>query len=423
MNVELFYPILLESSGVCIDSREVVEGSVFFAFTGSSFNAAQNARQAIDRGAIAVIVEDAAFAAPQDKIFLVDSTLVFLQQLARFHRKHLNIPVIGLTGSNGKTTSKELIHAVLSQHFRTQYTKGNFNNHIGVPLSLLSVRAEHQIAVIEMGANHQGEIAFLCEIARPTFGYITNFGKAHLEGFGGLEGVIKGKSELYDYLKSEGATALVNQEDTLQVAKMEGYQPAIRFGVHSGQYLFTPLEEDRYIGISFEGQKAISNLTGAYNFSNLSAAVALGLHFGVPLQKIKEGIEQYVPSNMRSQVVTKDHHTLVLDTYNANPSSMKEALANFSQFQGSKCAVLGAMKELGEYSMQEHADIYGLAQKSGLERIITVGVEFAQVGAQNENYSDVYELIEGLNRNPIKEQNILIKGSRGTALEKCLENL
>ncbi len=421
MNIEQFYPLFLQSEKVTIDSRKIGTNDIFFAFSGENFNAATLAEQAIDSGALAVIVEQQDFENEARNIFYVHSTLDFLQKLAIYHRKQLQIPIIGLTGSNGKTTTKEIIHAVLSEKFNVQYTFGNLNNHIGVPLTILSVKPEHEMAVIEMGANHQKEIELLCSISQPNFGYITNFGKAHLEGFGGFDGVIKGKSELYDYLKSHKETIIVNENDPIQVEKTENYSPKITFGKENSDYQFELFSEEHFVGLKYDHKKAVSKLTGEYNFTNLCAAASLGLHFGIDFEKIKSAIENYTPTNMRSQVVKKENRTLVLDTYNANPSSMNASLHNFITFEGSKTIIIGDMLELGEESEKEHQNILKLAQELGFNEIITVGKNFKNVNSSNMAFESTSELIEYLKLNKIQSENILLKGSRGIALEKSID--
>ncbi|WP_294296901.1 UDP-N-acetylmuramoyl-tripeptide--D-alanyl-D-alanine ligase [uncultured Chryseobacterium sp.] len=421
MNIEQFYPLFLQAEKVTIDSRKVGKDDIFFAFSGENFNAATLAGQAVENGALAVIVEHKDFEDASKNIFYVPSTLDFLQALAIHHRQQLDIPVIGLTGSNGKTTTKEIIHAVLSGQFNVQYTFGNLNNHIGVPLTLLSIKPEHEMAVIEMGANHQKEIGFLCSIAQPNFGYITNFGKAHLEGFGGFEGVIKGKSELYDYLKNNGQTLLVNENDPVQVEKTENYSPRITFGKEHSDYYFELFSEENFVGVIYEGHKAVSKLTGDYNFTNLCAAASLGLHFGLSFDKIKAAIENYIPTNMRSQIVKKEGRTLVLDTYNANPSSMQASLNNFITFEGSKTIIIGDMLELGDESEKEHAGILKLAEDLGFDQIITVGKNFGNVRASSLSFENTAALTEYLKANKIQSENILLKGSRGIALEKSID--
>lgn len=421
MNTEQFYPLFLQSGRVTIDSRKIKKNDIFFAFSGDNFNAATLAGQAIADGALAVIVEHQDFENKAENIFYVRSTLEFLLELAVYHRKQLRIPVIGLTGSNGKTTTKELIHAVLSEKFDVQYTSGNLNNHIGVPLTILSIRSGHEMAVIEMGANHQKEIELLCSISQPDFGYITNFGKAHLEGFGGFEGVIKGKSELYDYLISHQRTIIVNENDPVQVEKTESYSPTVTFGKNTSDYQFELVSEDHFVGLQYQNMKAVSRLTGEYNFANLCAAASLGLHFGIDFESIKKAIEDYTPTNMRSQVMKKEGRTLVLDTYNANPSSMIASLDNFITFEGSKTIIIGDMLELGEESEEEHQNILAYARRLGFTRIITVGKNFRQVNSSSSAFENTAELTEYLKLNPIRSENILLKGSRGIALEKSID--
>ena len=423
MDVKDFYFSYFQAGKISIDSRKIERGTVFFAFSGENFDAATKTEDAIRNGAAAVIVEKKEYENIDKKIFYVPSTLDFLQQLALFHRRQLQISIIGLTGSNGKTTTKELISSVLARKYKTQYTFGNLNNHIGVPLTLLSITKEHEIAVIEMGANHQKEIELLCSLAEPNIGYITNFGKAHLEGFGGFEGVIKGKSELYEYLKQNDQTILVNEVDEIQREKTKNYSKKITFGSGDSQFYFEKFVENNLVGIIYKGQKIQSNLTGDYNFTNICAAVSLGLHFDIDFEEIKSAIENYKPTNMRSQVVEKNGKTLVLDTYNANPSSMALSLNNFSQFAGSKIVIIGDMLELGEESITEHQKIWELAQSLNLDEIITVGSIFKQVNPSEKSFKNTDELIEYLKRNPIKNKNILLKGSRGIALEKVIEFL
>jgi UDP-N-acetylmuramoyl-tripeptide--D-alanyl-D-alanine ligase len=421
MNIEQFYLVFLKSEKVTIDSRKIGKNDIFFAFSGENFNAATFADKAIDEGALAVIVEQKDFENKDKNIFYVPSTLEFLQQLAIYHRNQLQIPIIGLTGSNGKTTTKEIIHAVLSEKFNVQYTIGNLNNHIGVPLTILSIKPEHEMAVIEMGANHQKEIELLCSISQPNFGYITNFGKAHLEGFGGFEGVIKGKSEMYDYLKNHKETIVVNENDPIQVDKTESYSPKITFGKEGSDYQFELFSEEHFVGLMYNNEKAVSKLTGEYNFTNLCAAASLGLHFGIDFSQIKNAIENYTPTNMRSQIVKKEGRTLVLDTYNANPSSMTASLHNFITFEGSKTIIIGDMLELGEESEKEHQTILNLAQELGFNEIITVGKNFKQVNSTTPSFENTAELIEHLQLHRIQSENILLKGSRGIALEKAID--
>jgi len=421
MNIEQFYPIFLNAKKVTIDSRKIEKSDIFFAFSGDNFDAATLAENAVDLGALAVIIENKKFENSERNIFYVPSTLEFLQELSVYHRNQLHIPIIGLTGSNGKTTTKELIHAVLSQKFNVQYTFGNLNNHIGVPLTILSIKPEHEMAVIEMGANHQKEIELLCTIARPNYGYITNFGKAHLEGFGGFEGVIKGKSELYDYLKNANQTVLINENDPIQFDKTKDYASKITFGKADSDYYFDAFSENNFVGLQYQNQKALSKLTGEYNFTNLCAAASLGLYFGIDFDKIQTAIESYTPTNMRSQVVKKDDKILVLDTYNANPSSMSASLYNFSTFTGSKTIVIGDMLELGDESVKEHKGILLLAEELGFDQIITVGKQFKNVNKTSAAFESTDQLIQYLKDNNIKSENILLKASRGISLEKAID--
>lgn len=421
MNPEQFYPIYLNAEKVTIDSRKVSQNDVFFAFSGENFDAATVAEKAVENGALAVIVENKEFENKDKNIFYVHSTLDFLQSLAVYHRDQIHIPIIGLTGSNGKTTSKELIHAVLSQKYHVQYTQGNLNNHIGVPLTLLSIKPEHEMAVIEMGANHQKEIEFLCSLAKPNIGYITNFGKAHLEGFGGFEGVIKGKSELYDYIKNHNQVVLVNEKDPIQTEKTLNYPSKITFGSKESDYYFDFFSEEHFVGLEYRSIKIITQLTGDYNFTNLCAAASLGLHFGVDISKIKSALENYTPTNMRSQIVKKGNKTLVLDTYNANPSSMTASLLNFNTFEGSKTIVIGDMLELGDQSEAEHLNILNLVKKLDFDQVITVGHQFEKINDFSVSFLTTNDLVSYLKSNPIVSDNILLKGSRGIALEKSID--
>ena len=422
MNIHEFYSIYEKANKVTIDNRNIEKGDVFFAFSGENFNAATVAEKAVEQGAIAVIVEQKEFENFDKNIFYVESTLQFLQDLSKLHRSKLTIPVIGLTGSNGKTTTKELISAVLAEKFNVQYTFGNLNNHIGVPLTLLSIKPEHEIAVVEMGANHQKEIEFLCSIAQPNYGYITNFGKAHLEGFGGFEGVIKGKSELYQYLFENNQTVVVNENDPLQKEKTENYSNKITFGTADSDFQFEQFTDDNFVGIFFKGEKAQSKLTGEYNFTNLCAAVSIGFHFGIDFAQAKNAIEKYTPTNMRSQLMEKNGKTLVLDTYNANPSSMSASLKNFHAFEGSKTIIIGDMLELGDESKAEHQNILDQIKSLSFDQVITVGKHFKEVNPEL-SFENSAELIEYLQNNKISTKNILLKGSRGVALEKIIDFL
>jgi len=417
MDVSQLYNIYNICNKIVIDSREIEEGDIFFAFSGKNFDASVHAEEAIKKGALAVIIENPKFKNSDKNIFYFNSTLNILQSLAKKHRNILKIPIIGLTGSNGKTTTKELISTVLAQNFRVQFTKGNLNNHIGVPLTVLSIKNTHEIAVIEMGANHTGEIKTLCEISQPDYGYITNFGKAHLEGFGGFEGVIKGKSELYEYLISNNKYILVNQLDTFQNIKTKDYKNKITFGDIKSDYKYSLFTKNNTVGASFSGIDVLSKLTGEYNFDNISAAISLGKYFGIENDKIKNAIENYIPSNMRSQIEKKNDKTLVWDTYNANPSSMEVSLKNFSKYNGSKTIIIGDMLELGKESKIEHKKILDLAKNLKFEQIICIGNNFKELYKSNLAFDNTESAKKYLKNNPIYNKNILLKGSRGMALE------
>ena len=350
---------------------------------------------------------------------MVENVLETLQLLAKYHREQINIPVIGITGTNGKTTSKELIHAVLSSEKNCYATKGNLNNHIGVPLSILKINKNHEIAIIEMGANHIGEITALCKIAQPNFGVITNIGKAHLEGFGSLEGVIKAKSELYNYIKENEGAIFVNNEDGLLINLANGSE-TISYG-KKGSYCGGIGNSTPFVNVLFSNKEIKSNLIGDYQFYNIMLAVCIGKHFGITDKNIKLAIENYTPINNRSQIIETTNNTLILDAYNANPSSMIAMLHSFAkQNYDKKLCILGDMLEMGNTSLQEHKSIIDLTNELKLECIF-IGTEFAQVHKQAYNSTDKFS--ESLIEKPIKNKTILLKGSRGIALEKLVELL
>lgn len=399
---------------------------MFIALKGERFNANTFAAEALSRGAKYAVIDDSTYYTGNTTP-LVNNTLTALQQLAHYHRKTLGLPVIALTGSNGKTTTKELIHAVLQQKYNTKATSGNYNNHIGLPLTLLSFTKDTEIGIVEMGANHQKEIAFLCTIAEPDFGYITNFGKAHLEGFGGTEGVIKGKSELYDYLHENKKTAFVNLDDAIQTEKTTTL-PRYTFGINNPEadVSFTIPDTGSMVGITYNDVLVQSNLIGSYNTANICAAITIGSFFKVSDIDIKTAIENYFPHNNRSQLMHKNGNTLILDAYNANPSSISAALANFKNFEGDKIAILGDMFELGTESLTEHKLITEMA--AGLNHITfyLIGKDFyaSMQNMPNLNFFDTYENFSAHFKqlNP-QDKVILIKGSRGMALERVLEIL
>lgn len=416
MDIPQLYKIYKTHYSVSTDTRVIHQNSLFFALKGDNFNGNAFASKALDLGARFSIIDEIAFQT-DERMILVDNALQTLQQLANYHRKQLQLPIIGLTGSNGKTTSKELIQAVMQQKFKTVATKGNLNNHIGVPLTLLSMTPETEMGIVEMGANHQQEIAFLSSICEPDFGYITNFGKAHLDSFGGVEGVIKGKCELYDFLRAHHKMAFVNSSDALQIEKTAAISRVL-FDSERIQYLVV----NPFIKLSLDGNVIQTQLIGNYNFQNIAAAITMGLHFGVATAAIIQAIEGYVSQNNRSQILKTINNTLFLDAYNANPSSMKVALENFAALSGShKIVILGDMFELGDDSAQEHQAIADLADSLAFERIFLVGKNFHAVASSHTTFEDFDRLKSFLSKDPLQGKTILIKGSRGMKLERVVE--
>lgn len=428
MKLTELHKIFRESTGVTTDSRNINENNIFFALKGENFDGNKYAEEAITKGAKLVVIDNNKFFTNKDKMVLVEDALQTLQDLAKLHREYIGLPIIALTGSNGKTTTKELIQNVLQQKYNTQATIGNLNNHIGVPLTLLALQEDTDIGIVEMGANHQHEIGLLCSIAQPDFGYITNFGRAHLEGFGGFEGVVKGKSELYDYLLDHQKMAFINLDDELQVEKSVGIR---QFGFSSKQkngnnVYFDHIEAQPMATVSTENTQISSQLTGIYNAVNICAATTIGKFFGINLQEIKKAIENYTPNNNRSQWVENGSNKILLDAYNANPSSMKAALTNFFQLQyDNKLLILGDMFELGQESRNEHQLIVDLVSNSNIPAYF-VGKEFYQSDNNNEKikfFDDFDALKNHLRNHKITNQTILIKGSRGMQLERALEFL
>jgi len=424
MNIEQLYKLFLQFPTISTDTRKITKDCLFFALKGDNFNGNSYAKQALEKGAAFAIVDEKEYA-NENHIILVDDTLKSLQELASFHRKQSKAKVISLTGSNGKTTTKELINAVLSTNYKTIATVGNLNNHIGVPLTLLSIKEDTEIAIVEMGANHQKEIEFLCQIVEPDYGYITNFGKAHLEGFGGLEGVIKGKSELYDFLFQHNSFIFFNADDVIQLSKLNSYLKKFGFSQNNSQYYTIKLiSANPFVKIEFENYSINSKLIGAYNFVNCCAAIIMGKYFNVSLENIKKGIESYVPANNRSQIMEKNGHQIILDAYNANPSSMKVALENFNHLNVSpKIAFLGDMFELGETASEEHQAIADLATSMNFDDTFFIGKNFVKTKNNKKTFKTFEDLASYLKANPLQKSNLFIKGSRGMALERILELL
>jgi UDP-N-acetylmuramoyl-tripeptide--D-alanyl-D-alanine ligase len=424
MNIEQLYQHYLDCSGVTTDSRNVPEGSLFVALQGPNFDGNQYAAEALESGAKYAVVSDPVLNGGH--YLSVSDTMQTLQQLATYHRQTWDFPVLGITGSNGKTTTKELCREVLAKKYKTYATVGNLNNHIGVPLTILNMPADVEIAIIEMGANHVGEIADLCRIAQPTHGLITNIGKAHLEGFGGPEGVVKAKGELFDWLIQKDGIGLVNQSDIKVSSLGESIRHKITYGVdveadHGGVIVI----EQPSIHVEVNGQTVQTSLTGAYNAENVVAAFAVGVAFEVDDQQIQEAIESYIPTMNRSQLIDQGSNRFILDAYNANPSNMQVALANLTAMEAEKkIAILGGMKELGSYSESEHTAVARLASELRLADVILVGEEFSQVPESlGCRYFDSVDTLKPWFRAQNFEDTLfLIKGSRLIALERLLED-
>ena len=424
MIIEEIHKHFIKSSGICTDTRSINNNCLFFALKGASFNGNTFANNAIKKGAYKVIIDEKEF--QSDHSILVHDVLETLQELATFHRNYLNIPIITLTGSNGKTTTKELINAVLSKKYKTVATKGNLNNHIGVPLTLLAMNSNTEIGIVEMGANHHKEIELLCKIAKPDYGYITNFGKAHLEGFGSLEGVIEAKTEMYRYLKSKKNTVFVNFNDTKQRKHSEGIN-RYTFGDEDQNCIIKLVDASNEVLLNYQNTTIQSHLIGQYNYTNIAASIAIGEFFNVTAQNIKAAIENFIPTNNRSQLIEKGTNSIILDAYNANPSSMMAALENFIQSQGNqKTVFLGDMFELGPDAEKEHQSIVSYLENNYKGTCYLVGENFNKTTV---NFSTIYkfktfeELKTSLVKTMITNQYVLIKGSRGMALERVLKYL
>ena len=417
MNIEELYKLYCTSYLVDTDTRKIRKGSIYFALKGENFNGNKFAIEALTNGANYAVIDEQEFNT-HPKTILVKNVLETLQKLANFHRKKLNIPIISLTGSNGKTTTKELINAVLSQKFKTTATIGNLNNHIGVPLTLLSMTPTTEIGIVEMGANHLKEIKFLCGISEPNFGYITNFGKAHLEGFGSVEGIIKGKSELYNFLRNTNGFAFLNEDDNIQLKQAAGIS-SITFNKNSIQFI----EANPFVKIQFNNTRIESKLIGKYNYTNIAAAITIGNYFKVSVENIKNAIENYIPTNNRSQIIEKGTSKIILDAYNANPTSMQAALENFNQLKdNNKIIFLGDMFELGKESKKEHQKIADLATSYNFEKVYLIGKAFSTTNVKNAFVYDSFEAFKTSNQQfQFNKITILIKGSRGMALERILD--
>ena len=425
MKTELLYQIFKESKGISTDSRTVKNGEIFFAIWGENYNGNKFAAEALEKGASFAVIDDPLF--ETEKTILVDDTLFELQALASHYRKDLSIPVIAITGTNGKTTTKELLAAIMAKKFKVHHTNGNLNNHLGVPLTILSAPADTEMMIIEMGANHIGEIRTLCLIAKPDYGIITNIGTAHIEGFGSFEGVVKAKTELYEYLRKVNGIALYNEKNPLLAEKIfKIINRAVPFSDPTGIELVVEQissELNLRASVSYMHQKynLNTNLFGSYNLENVKAAIATGLFFDVGMADIIQAVESYQPANNRSQLKTTENNTLICDSYNANPTSMNLALESFARINApSKAVIIGDMLELGEKSEEEHTKLVSLLKSFNIEMALLVGNSFSKVSGKSGFlvFPDVNKLAEYLKREPIKGKTILVKGSRGIGLEK-----
>lgn len=414
---------------ISTDSRNVKPDSLFFALKGENFDGNKFANNALENGAAFAIIDNPDFQFA-DRTILVEDVLTELQNLANYHRKELKIPILAITGTNGKTTTKELVSAVLSKQFNVSFTKGNLNNHIGVPLTLLEMNQETQIGVVEMGANHPGEISNLCKIAEPNFGVITNIGKAHLEGFGTFEGVIKTKTELYNYLKEKNGTVFLNSNNSLLVELANKINNKKTYGEKDADFTGEILRSPPFVHVKANFTKGVlylnTNLIGNYNFENIMAAACIGQYFKVDPLKIKQALKEYQPRNNRSQLIRKGNIKIILDAYNANPTSMQASIKSFlANNSENNYLILGDMLELGTYAEEEHLAILNMIAELTSEKVFLVGPVFSKIGKKYnfKTFTHVSDLNLFLIKNEIKEGNILIKGSRGIQLEKVLEFL
>ncbi len=427
MQTEKLYEKFIETGVISTDTRQIANGSIFFALRGDKFNANEFAHQALEKGARYAVVDEPVHA-NDPRCILVKDVLTALQDLARHHRKQLTIPIIGLTGSNGKTTSKELLNAVLGKKFNVFATKGNLNNHIGVPLSVLSITKQTEIAVIEMGANHVGEIALLCSIANPTHGFITNIGKAHIGTFGGFENIIRGKSELYQHLIVAKGMVFINSQNQILANMAKRFSDPYFYSSQGDYYSARFVDAEPFIRFEAENNEIVqTQLLGAYNFENILVALCIGKFFGVSLEDANQAIADYVPGNMRSQIIEKGTNTIILDAYNANPSSMEAAINNLAAMKAlKKVAILGDMFELEEEAESEHKKIGELLMSKKFDQVFFCG-KLMQAARNTYSAGNFYKtkdlLIEALKKNPISDSTILVKASRGIGLETIVEYL
>ncbi|MDA0885079.1 MAG: UDP-N-acetylmuramoyl-tripeptide--D-alanyl-D-alanine ligase [Bacteroidetes bacterium] len=421
MDTQKLYSLFNSCSGVSIDTRNIIKDEIYFSLKGENFDGNDFAMEAIEKGAKFSIVDDIEKKDIHDKIVYVENSLKALQDLSNYHRSLFDTKVIGITGSNGKTTTKNLIYSILSQKYNVVKTKGNLNNHIGVPLSLLDIKHDTDVAIIEMGANHIGEIKRLCEIAMPDIGLITNYGYAHLEGFGGFEGVVKGKTEIYEYLTENYGHFILNNDDNLQVENCKG-DLAITFGSRKdSDFIFDYIKDNLFLKLKIDGYEFNSNLYGDYNFSNLASSITIGKFLDLSNKEIQEGLNKFLNDSNRSEILIFDSNKIYLDAYNANPSSMLAAISNFEKINTiNKVLILGDMFELGKYSDQEHQKIVDFVANKNYEKVFLVGDNFSKCNTDERyffKFLNSDDLAQSDSFKTLKNMNILVKGSRGVMLE------
>lgn len=429
MNLSILYQLFKKSTGVSTDTRKIEPGNIFFALKGPNFNANEFAPKALEMGASLVVIDDPKFFIEDDeRYFLAKDALMMLQDLANYHREQLTIPIIGLTGSNGKTTSKELLNAVLKTKYKTVATVGNLNNHIGVPLTLLSIPEDAEIAIVEMGANKPGDIKELCDIAEPTHGFITNIGRAHLEGMGGPEGVLKTKTELFQHLRANGGTVFINSQDPILSNMAKRFDQPVLYPAKADFCEVGFVEANPFVKFTVEGKEEVylSSLIGAYNFGNIATALTVGKFFDVPMDQAVEAVVAYKPSNMRSQLIEKRSNLIILDAYNANPSSMEVAIRTFGEMTGRKhkMIILGDMYELGDHSEKEHERLGEIVSDYPIDKVCFTGKMIVSALAKAPKalyFPDPFSFRNWLQDSKLEDYLILIKGSRGMKLEGLVD--
>ena len=423
--IEKIYQYYSQKHLVSTDSRKIEEGCVFVALKGERFDGNDFAYKVAVENIASCVIADRKDLPHHERLFIVDDSLAALQELARLHREKCNIPIIGITGTNGKTTTKELTAAVLSKKYNLIYTQGNFNNHLGLPLTVLRIKPDTEMAVVEMGANHPNEIAQLCSIANPDFGIITNIGKAHLEGFGSFEGVVKTKNELYDFIRSKNGKLFVNHDNELLMNLSNGIESHTYGKDNNANIKASIASSNPYLIINWEGNEIKTNLVGDYNFENVMAAISVGCYFNIEKSLIIEALENYTPTNNRSQFIKSDKNEIVMDAYNANPVSMHHAIKNFRNISSeNSLLILGDMRELGKDSEKEHQAIINLIKELKFDNVILVGGEFKKAAGNDFTiFANVEELLAYINDNDISGKKILIKGSNSIHLEKIVNVL